>query len=226
MLTPAFAGELFGPGQPLDAAKYYIILPDGIGHGKSTKPSDGLRAKFPHYNYDDMVDAQYRLVTEGPGHQAPAPGDRQLHGRHAHLALGREISGHDGCARTDGVPADRDVSRNWMMRRMIVDSIRTIRNGTMATTRLSRARSVRRRVLRHRHQRRHARIPRAGADTREGRQDPRRAAGRAVHGRRQRCALPMGIVGQLQRRAGTERIRRRCWRSTPRTTSATRPRPA
>ena len=55
LLTPAFAGELFGPGQPLDASKYFIILPDAIGAGKSTKPSDGLRAKFPHYDYDDMV---------------------------------------------------------------------------------------------------------------------------------------------------------------------------
>src|SRR5262249_14765224 len=67
MLAPAFAGELFGPGQPLDASKYFIILPDAIGAGKSSKPSDGLRAKFPRYNYDDMVAAQYRLVTEGLG---------------------------------------------------------------------------------------------------------------------------------------------------------------
>ncbi len=67
MLTPAFAGELFGAGQPLDASKYYIIIPDAIGHGKSSKPSDGLRAKFPKYNYDDMVEAQYRLVKDGLG---------------------------------------------------------------------------------------------------------------------------------------------------------------
>jgi homoserine O-acetyltransferase/O-succinyltransferase len=59
-----FAGELFGPGQPLDAAKYYIILPDAIGHGGSSTPSDGLRAKFPRYGYADMVEAQYRLLTE------------------------------------------------------------------------------------------------------------------------------------------------------------------
>jgi homoserine O-acetyltransferase/O-succinyltransferase len=58
MLNPAFAGELFGPGQPLDASRYFIILPDAIGTGKSSKPSDGLRAAFPKYNYDDMVDAQ------------------------------------------------------------------------------------------------------------------------------------------------------------------------
>src|SRR6187200_2557805 len=55
MLTAAFAGELFGPGQPLDAAKYYIIIPDGIGHGKSSKPSDGMKTAFPRYNYEDMV---------------------------------------------------------------------------------------------------------------------------------------------------------------------------
>jgi homoserine O-acetyltransferase len=66
-LSPVFAPDLFGAGQPLDAAKYFIILPDGIGHGKSSKPSDGLHAKFPHYGYLDMVEAQYRLVTEGLG---------------------------------------------------------------------------------------------------------------------------------------------------------------
>src|SRR3954462_7050047 len=53
MLTPTFAGDLFGPGQPLDATKYYIIITDSIGHGKSLKPSDGLKTKFPHYNYND-----------------------------------------------------------------------------------------------------------------------------------------------------------------------------
>jgi homoserine O-acetyltransferase len=67
LLTPSFAGELFGPGQALDAGKFFIILPDAIGHGKSSKPSDGLRTKFPRYNYDDMVAAQYRLLTEGLG---------------------------------------------------------------------------------------------------------------------------------------------------------------
>jgi hypothetical protein len=64
---PPKAGELFGPGQPLDATKYFIILPDAVGTGGSSKPSDGLRMKFPAYNYDDMVSAQYRLVTEHLG---------------------------------------------------------------------------------------------------------------------------------------------------------------
>src|SRR6185312_2292623 len=67
MLTPAFAGALFGPGQPLDASKYYIIIPDGIGHGKSSKPSDGAKTKFPQYDYADMVEGQYRLLSEGLG---------------------------------------------------------------------------------------------------------------------------------------------------------------
>ncbi|MEZ4416322.1 MAG: alpha/beta fold hydrolase [Gemmatimonadota bacterium] len=66
-LSPRFAGELFGPGKLLDAAEYYIVLPDGIGHGQSSKPSDGMHARFPAYTYDDMVRAQYRLLTEGLG---------------------------------------------------------------------------------------------------------------------------------------------------------------
>jgi len=66
-LSAQFAGVLFGPGQLLDATKYLIILPDGIGHGKSSKPSDGLHARFPHYTYDDMVVAQHQLLTEKLG---------------------------------------------------------------------------------------------------------------------------------------------------------------
>jgi homoserine O-acetyltransferase/O-succinyltransferase len=81
MLSAPFAGELFGPGQPLDANRYFLILPDAIGTGKSSKPSDGLRARFPKYNYDDMVLAQYRLVTEGLGI------------RHLRLVLGNSMGG-------------------------------------------------------------------------------------------------------------------------------------
>jgi len=66
-LSPQFADELYGPGQPLDITRYWIILPDGIGHGKSSKPSDGLHMRFPHYDYDDMVDAQFRLLRDGLG---------------------------------------------------------------------------------------------------------------------------------------------------------------
>lgn len=63
-LSPQFANELFGPGQPLDIERYYVIMPDNIGHGRSSKPSDGLRMRFPHYDYDDMVMLQHRLLTE------------------------------------------------------------------------------------------------------------------------------------------------------------------
>jgi homoserine O-acetyltransferase len=66
-LSPQFADELYGPGQPLDITRYWIILPDNIGHGKSSKPSNGLRMRFPRYDYDDMVEAQYRLLREGLG---------------------------------------------------------------------------------------------------------------------------------------------------------------
>jgi homoserine O-acetyltransferase/O-succinyltransferase len=66
-LNPTYAGGLFGPGQPLDSAKYYLILPDGIGHGGSSKPSDGLRSRFPQYGYRDMVTAQQRLLRETLG---------------------------------------------------------------------------------------------------------------------------------------------------------------
>jgi len=80
-LRPQFAGELFGPGQPLDATKYFIVMPDGIGHGKSSKPSDGLHAHFPHYGYTDMVTAQFRLLTEGLGVN------------HARLIMGTSMGG-------------------------------------------------------------------------------------------------------------------------------------
>jgi homoserine O-acetyltransferase len=66
-LSPQFAGELFGPGQPLDTSRYYIIMPDNLGHGGSSKPSDGQRARFPEYGYADMVEAQRRLLVDGLG---------------------------------------------------------------------------------------------------------------------------------------------------------------
>jgi homoserine O-acetyltransferase len=124
MLTPAFAGELFGPGQPLDASRYYIILPDSIGTGKSSKPSDGLRTAFPKYNYDDMVDAQYRLVTEHLGI------------KHLRVIIGNSMGGMQTWIWGAKYPEFMDAlvpmasqptemsSRNWMMRRLIIDSIR------------------------------------------------------------------------------------------------------
>jgi homoserine O-acetyltransferase len=81
LLAPGFGGELFGPGQPLDANKYFIILPDALGHGKSSKPSDGMRASYPKYDYDDMLLAQYLLVTEGLG----------IH--HLRLVIGNSLGG-------------------------------------------------------------------------------------------------------------------------------------
>jgi homoserine O-acetyltransferase/O-succinyltransferase len=80
-LDRRFSGPLFGPGQPFDLTTFYLIIPDAIGHGKSSKPSNGLRAHFPHYGYEDMVVAQYRLVTEklgvthifSPNNLAPSP---------------------------------------------------------------------------------------------------------------------------------------------------------
>jgi len=125
LLSPGFGGELFGPGQPLDASKYYVILPDSIGHGKSSKPSDGMRAKFPRYSYEDMVLAQYRLLTEGMGI------------RHLRLILGNSMGGMevwiwgvtypdfmDALVPMASMPTEMS-SRNWMMRRLITDSIRS-----------------------------------------------------------------------------------------------------
>jgi len=124
LLSPAFGGELFGAGQPLDAAKYYVILPDAIGHGKSSKPSDGLRAKFPRYNYTDMVDAQYRLLKE------------HLGVKHLRLVIGNSMGGMETWIWGQRYPDFMDTlvpmaslpsemsSRNWILRRLIVDSIR------------------------------------------------------------------------------------------------------
>jgi len=124
MLAPYFANELFGPNQALDATKYFIILPDALGAGKSERPSQGMRTKFPHYNYDDMILAQYRLLTEG------------LHIRHLRLVLGNSMGGMHvwlwGEAHPDFMDAlvpmasqpTEMAARNWMTRRMLIETIR------------------------------------------------------------------------------------------------------
>ena len=123
-IRPEFAGQLFGPGQPLDASKYFIILPDDIGHGKSSKPSDGLHARFPRYGYRDMVEAEYRLLTDGLGVN------------HARLVMGTSMGGMHtwlwGEIHPDFMDALMPLAslptqisgRNRAWRRIIIDAIR------------------------------------------------------------------------------------------------------
>jgi homoserine O-acetyltransferase len=124
MLTPAFAGELFSEGQPLDAKKHFIILPDAIGHGKSAKPSDGLKAKFPKYSAEDMVDGQYRLLTEGLGlrHVRLIIGN-SMGGMHAWLWGGKHPDYMDALVPMASQPTAM-AARNWMMRRLLIEAIR------------------------------------------------------------------------------------------------------
>jgi homoserine O-acetyltransferase len=124
MLTPTFAAELFGPGQPLDAAKYYIIIPDALGHGQSAKPSDSMKTAFPKYDYDDMVDAQYRLVTEGLGikHLRMVLGN-SMGGMHAWIWGTRYPAMMDALVPMASQPTEMSA-RNWMMRRMLVETVK------------------------------------------------------------------------------------------------------
>jgi homoserine O-acetyltransferase/O-succinyltransferase len=123
-IRPEFAGELFDKDQPVDATKFFIVLPDGIGHGKSSKPSDGMHAKFPRYGYIDMVEAQYRLLTEGLGVN------------HARLVMGTSMGGMHtwlwGELHPDFMDALMPLAslptqisgRNRAWRRIIIDAIR------------------------------------------------------------------------------------------------------
>jgi len=123
-IRPEFAGELFGKDQPLDATRFFIVLPDGIGHGKSSKPSDGMHAKFPRYGYIDMVEAQYRLLTEGLGVN------------HARLVMGTSMGGMHtwlwGELHPDFMDALMPLAslptqisgRNRAWRRTVIDAIR------------------------------------------------------------------------------------------------------
>jgi homoserine O-acetyltransferase/O-succinyltransferase len=124
MLTPAFAGELFGAGQPLDASKYYIIIPDGLGHGRSSKPSDAMKTAFPNYDYDDMVDAQYRLIKEGLGikHLRLVIGN-SMGGMHAWIWGVRYPQMMDALVPMASQPTEM-AARNWMLRRMMIETIR------------------------------------------------------------------------------------------------------
>ena len=123
-LSQTFAGQLFGAGQILDATRYFIVLPDGIGHGKSSKPSDGLHTRFPRYTYDDMVRAQHLLLTDG------------LKVNHLRLVLGTSMGAMhcwvwgemypdfaDGLVPLASAPT-QIAGRNRIMRKMIMDSIR------------------------------------------------------------------------------------------------------
>ena len=123
-IRPEFAGELFGKDQPLDATKFFVVLPDGIGHGKSSKPSDGMHAKFPRYGYLDMIEADYRLLTEGLGVN------------HARLIMGTSMGGMHtwlwGELHPDFMDALMPLAslptqisgRNRAWRRMVIDAIR------------------------------------------------------------------------------------------------------
>ena len=120
----AFAGELFGPGQPLDASRYFIIMPDAIGHGASSKPSDGLRAKFPRYGYADMIDAQYRLLTEhlGVSHLRLVMGT-SMGGMHTWVWGQRYPDFMDALMPLASLPTQIS-GRNRAWRRVLMDAIR------------------------------------------------------------------------------------------------------
>jgi homoserine O-acetyltransferase/O-succinyltransferase len=123
-IRPEFAGQLFGPGQLLDASRYFIVLPDGVGHGKSSKPSDGLRARFPHYGYHDMVQADYLLLTQ------------RLKVNHARLVMGTSMGGMHTWVWGEEHPQFMDTlmplaslptqisARNRAWRRVVIDAIR------------------------------------------------------------------------------------------------------
>jgi homoserine O-acetyltransferase len=124
-LAPTLAGELFGPGQPLDAAKYFIILPDGLGRGGSSKPSDGMKGHFPHYGYRDVVESQHRIVTDGLGI------------KHLKLVLGTSMGGMQSWMWGETYPDMMDAlmpiasqpvaiaGRNMLWRRLLIEAIRT-----------------------------------------------------------------------------------------------------
>ena len=124
LLNPVFSDVLFGPGQPLDITKFFLILPDDIGHGESSKPSDGLRMHFPHYDYDDMVASQHTMLMEG------------LHVDHLRLILGTSMGCMQSFVWGENYPDFMDAlapfaclpvqiaGRNRMMRYMAIEAIK------------------------------------------------------------------------------------------------------
>ena len=124
LLSPAYTKALFDPGRPLDAKRYYLIFPDSVGHGQSSKPSDGLKAKFPNYGYADMVALQHKLVTETLGV------------KHLHAILGMSMGGMNAWQWAEAYPDMMDgvmpvvslpikvSGRNLLWRRMVIDAIR------------------------------------------------------------------------------------------------------
>jgi homoserine O-acetyltransferase len=123
-LRPEFAGELFRAGGELDTERFFVILPDGIGHGKSSRPGDGLRAHFPHYGYEDMVAAQYRLITEGLGvqHLRLVMGT-SMGGMHTWLWGQRYPDAMDALLPLASLPSQIS-GRNRAWRRIAIDAIR------------------------------------------------------------------------------------------------------
>ena len=123
-LRPTLADELYGPGQPLDATKYFFIMQDAIGRGGSSKPSDGLKGNFPHYRYRDMVDSGYRLITAhlGVGHLRLVIGS-SMGGMHAWMWAGTYPDLMDGVIPLSCQPVEIS-GRNWLGRRAAAEAIR------------------------------------------------------------------------------------------------------
>ena len=123
LLSPAFGGVLFRPGGALDAGRYFLVIPDAIGHGQSSKPSDGLRMTFPAYDYADMVEAQHRLLAE------------HLGVKHLALVTGNSMGGMEAWQWAEQYPEYMDAvaplastpaavaARNWIFRRLVIDVI-------------------------------------------------------------------------------------------------------
>ncbi|MHC2332888.1 alpha/beta fold hydrolase [Bradyrhizobium sp. USDA 4454] len=125
LVSPTFAKALFDPGRPLDSSRYYLIVPDSVGHGQSSQPSDGLKAKFPNYDYGDIVDLQHKVVTETLGL------------KHLHAIVGLSMGGMNAWQWAEAYPDMMDgvmpivslpikvSGRNLLWRRMVIDSIRS-----------------------------------------------------------------------------------------------------